>query len=42
VVRAADDAELARYPARELTAERIRALAVGDPLPARHNSAAEP
>lgn len=38
VVRAADDPELARHLAAELTTERIVALTVGDPLPRRHNS----
>jgi hypothetical protein len=41
VVRTADDTELARHPARELTAARIRALTVGERLPARLNSTAE-
>jgi hypothetical protein len=37
VVRGADDAELARHPAAELTTERIVGLTVGDRLPRRRN-----
>ena len=41
VIRTADDTVLARHPARELTSDRIVALTVGEPLPARHNPVAE-
>jgi hypothetical protein len=41
VIRAADDTELARHPAAELTSERIRSLTVTAPLPRRHNRVAD-